>query len=51
MASDAETILMLQATVRAQQEVILAQRGMMRDLQRLVDAQDAWINAQIEEIG
>lgn len=51
MASDAETIQTLQATVRAQQEVILAQRGMMRDLQRLIDAQDAWIEAQMEERG
>lgn len=49
MASDAETIQVQQATIRAQQDVIRAQREMMRDLQRLVDAQDAWIEGQ--EVG
>jgi hypothetical protein len=49
MASDAETIQVQQATIRALQEVVRAQRGMMKDLQRLVDAQDAWIEDQVEE--
>lgn len=48
MASDAETIQVQQATIRTQQEVIRAQREMMRDLQRLVDAQDAWMEGQVE---
>jgi hypothetical protein len=43
IASDAQTIQVQEATIHSQQEVIRSQRDVVLRLQRLVDAQNAWI--------